>query len=130
MGSDSGPAVLVEGALQALRQLDSRLDIVFIGDEARIRPLLEQGDGVRSFAARWEIVHSAETVGMEEDAAAAVRRKKDSSLAVGMRLMKEGRIDALFSAGSTGATVAAALEERHSKGCSPDRQQWRMVSHP
>lgn len=108
MGSDSGPAALVEGAIQALRQLDDRLDVVFIGDEARIRPLLEQVDQGGALATRWEVVHSAESVGMDE-AAAAVRRKKDSSLAVGMRLMKEGRIDALFSAGSTGATVAAAL---------------------
>lgn len=46
---------------------------------------------------------------MDEEAAASVRRKKESSLAIGMRMMKEGSMDALFSAGDTGATVAAAL---------------------
>lgn len=109
MGGDSGPEVLIQGVLEAFKDSDDRLSIVLIGDESLVRPLLLKHDPAGRFASRCEIVHAAESVAMDEEAVASVRRKKESTLAVGMRRMKEGTIDALFSAGSTGATVAAAL---------------------
>lgn len=109
MGGDSGPEVLIQGAIGALKDSDDRLHIVLIGDQNQVRPLLHKHDPGGRYTPRCEIVHAAESVAMDEEAAASVRRKKESSLAIGMRMMKEGSMDALFSAGSTGATVAAAL---------------------
>ncbi len=109
MGSDSGPEVVVDGALQALRESEDRVSIALIGDRERIEAALVRLDPDSRLAARRSVVHAAQSVEMGEDATAAARRKKDSPLAVGMRLMKDGETDAFFSAGHTGATVAAAL---------------------
>jgi glycerol-3-phosphate acyltransferase PlsX len=109
MGGDQGPQVVVEGALEALRETDARVSVVLIGDEAVIRGHLKTMDSSGSLSSRCQVVHAGQSVDMDEDAATAARRKKDSSLAIGMKLMKEGSSDALFSAGNTGAMVAAAL---------------------
>jgi glycerol-3-phosphate acyltransferase PlsX len=109
MGGDSGPGVIVEGALLALRELDHDGRVTLIGDRSVLEAELRRLDPSGSAGDRLVIEHAAESVGMGEDAATAARRKKESSLAVGTRLMKEGRIDALFSAGNTGAMVAASL---------------------
>ena len=100
MGGDSGPEVLILGAIGALKDSDDRLHIVLIGDQNQVRPLLHKHDPGGRYTPRCEIVHAAESVAMDEEAAASVRRKKESSLAIGMRMMKEGSMDALFSAGS------------------------------
>jgi phosphate acyltransferase len=109
MGGDSGPQVVVEGALAALRDSEERISVVFFGDRELIQGHLRLADPRGALAARYEVVHAAQAVDMGEDAAGATRRKKDSSLAVGVRAMKDGASDAFFSAGDTGATVAAAL---------------------
>jgi glycerol-3-phosphate acyltransferase PlsX len=90
----------------AFREMPGRFTITLIGDEAEIRPaLLKAGaDGLPV-----EVVHAPERIDMAEKAAAAVRRKTNSSLGVMIQLHKEGRLDAVFSAGNTGAVVAAAL---------------------
>jgi glycerol-3-phosphate acyltransferase PlsX len=109
MGGDAGPGVIVEGALLALAELDPRISVVLVGDRPLLEAEVNRRPEARAHGDRLSIEHAAETVDMDEEGATAARRKRDSSLAVGMRLMKEGRIDALFSAGNTGAMVAAAL---------------------
>jgi phosphate acyltransferase len=109
MGGDTGPQVVVQGALEALKESEERVSVVLIGDEAVVNGHLRQMDPAGSLSARYQVVHAGESINMDEDAAVAARKKKDSSLAIGMRLMKEGSGDALFSAGNTGAMVAAAL---------------------
>jgi glycerol-3-phosphate acyltransferase PlsX len=109
MGGDTGPQVIVQGALEALRESEPRLSVVLIGDETAINAHLKELDPSGDLKARYAVVHAGQAVEMGEDAVASARRKKDSSLAIGMRLMKEGGTEALFSAGNTGATVAAAL---------------------
>lgn len=109
MGGDTGPQVIVQGALEALRESEPRLSVVLIGDEAAINAHLKELDPSGDLKSRYSVVHAGQTVEMGEDAVASARRKKDSSLAIGMRMMKEGGTEALFSAGNTGATVAAAL---------------------
>ncbi|TMQ64800.1 MAG: phosphate acyltransferase PlsX [Candidatus Eisenbacteria bacterium] len=108
MGGDLAPRVVIEGALEALREADSAFDVALIGDEAVI---IEEAErlGVRDKLPR--IVHAAERVEMAEAAASSVRRKRDSSISVSARLQKEHQTDALVSAGNTGAVVAAALFE-------------------
>jgi glycerol-3-phosphate acyltransferase PlsX len=106
MGGDYGPSVIVDGTVAALREMPGRFEIVLIGDEKELRPALLKA-GAQSLPV--EVVHAPERIDMAEKAAAAVRRKTASSLGVMTQLHKEGKLDAIFSAGNTGAVVAAAL---------------------
>ena len=103
MGGDFAPKEVVRGAVEAAKKYDC--EIVLIGDEGQIRAELHGADPA---ALRISIVHASEVIGMNEHPAEAVRSKKDSSVVVATRLVKEGSCDAVFSAGSTGAAVAAA----------------------
>ena len=103
MGGDFAPKEIVRGAVDAAKKYDC--EIVLIGDEEQIRAELHGADPT---ALRISIVHASEVIGMNEHPAEAVRSKKDSSIVVATRLVKEGQCDAVFSAGSTGAAVAAA----------------------
>ena len=103
MGGDFAPKEIVQGAVDAAKKYDC--EIVLIGDEEQIRAELHGADLT---ALRISIVHASEVIGMNEHPAEAVRSKKDSSIVVATRLVKEGQCDAVFSAGSTGAAVAAA----------------------
>jgi glycerol-3-phosphate acyltransferase PlsX len=100
MGGDNAPGEIVAGALQAARELDVR--ILLVGPEHAVAPLLPDG------SAGVELVHATEVVEMH-DPAAAVRTKKDSSVVVSAELVRDGKADAMVSAGNTGATMAAAL---------------------
>jgi glycerol-3-phosphate acyltransferase PlsX len=104
MGGDHAPQVVVAGAVAEARARGTH--IILVGVEDRVRAeLARQGDLA---GLPIEVVHASEVVGMEEHTA-AVRAKKDSSLMVGIRLVKEGRADAFASAGNSGAVMAAAL---------------------
>lgn len=102
MGGDRAPGEVVAGALQAIAAGDVER-IVLVGDEQAIAPHLTQGrpDSL-------DIVHASQVVGMNESPAAAVRRKRDSSIVRCLELLKEGAADALVTAGNTGALVAGA----------------------
>ena len=103
MGGDFAPGEIVRGAVDAAKKYDC--EIVLVGDEKKIRAELH---GVDIEALRISIVHAGEVVGMDEHPAEAVRSKKDASIVVATRLVKDGTCDAVLSAGSTGAAVAAA----------------------
>jgi glycerol-3-phosphate acyltransferase PlsX len=104
MGGDHAPAVVVAGAVAEARARGTQ--IILVGMEDRIRAeLAKQGD---TSGLPIDIVHASEVVEMAEHTL-AVKAKKDSSLAVGMRLVKEGKADAFASAGNSGAVMAAAL---------------------
>jgi len=108
MGGDLAPRVVIQGALEALREGAASFDVALVGDEALI--VEEAGRlGVRDRLPR--VIHAAEVVEMGESAASSVRRKRDSSISVSARLQKDHETDALVSAGNTGAVVAAALLE-------------------
>jgi len=104
MGGDYAPAVIVDGAVQAAR--DFGLELVLVG----------QGEVVRSELGKHAVgglplsVHEAsQVIEMHEHPAAAVKAKKDSSMIVGMELVKRREADAFFSAGNSGGCLAAAL---------------------
>lgn len=101
MGGDNAPQAVVQGALEAHAQCGA--DIVLVGREEAIRACLTGPlpEGV-------EIVNATEVVDMCDDPATAFKRKKDSSLTVGLTMLKNGEGDAFISAGSTGALLAAA----------------------
>ncbi|HUF12182.1 MAG TPA: phosphate acyltransferase PlsX [Longimicrobiales bacterium] len=108
LGSDRHPEVEVQGAVAALREVPGDFEIVFVGDRATIEPALAQADA-GEVAARISIVHATERIEAGEPPASAVRRKRDSSIVVGLNLQKQGEADAFVSAGSTGAVMAASL---------------------
>ena len=99
MGGDHAPLEIVKGALQAHEAFGA--EIVLIGQKKAIEPCLT-GDY------RPEIVDAREVVTMEDDPSTATRRKKDSSMAVALRMLKNGEGDAVVSAGSTGALLSGA----------------------
>ena len=104
MGGDYAPLEIVFGAVRAAKKYGC--EIVLVGDETAIRKVLAKEPG-------WEklgisIVHASQVIGMGEHPADAVRTKKDASVVVATRLVKEGACDAVLSAGSTGAAVTAA----------------------
>ncbi len=107
MGTDRHPAVEVEGALAALRQLPDDFRVVLVGDRDRI--LSELGRLGQAESDRLSIVNATQRIQPGEAPAAAVRRKPDSSIVVGLNLEKAGDVDAFVSAGSTGAVMAASL---------------------
>jgi len=104
MGGDQAPAVVVDGAVQAAREWG--VEIVLVGRQGAIESELARHD-CRGLSL--PIVHADQVIDMEEHPAAAVKAKRDSSMVVGMRLVKEGEAQAFVSAGNTGGVLAAAL---------------------
>jgi len=107
MGSDRHPEVEVQGAVAALREVDGDFEVVLVGDRARIDAALAAA-GAGAVADRISVVHATERIEPGESVS-AVRKKKDSSIVVGLGLAKQGEADAFVSAGSTGAVMAASL---------------------
>ena len=101
MGGDHGPRVCVPAALAMLAD-NPDLRIILVGQESRIRPLLNGNSD------RLSVVHASEVVQMDEKPADALRKKKDSSLRVAINLVKQDKADACVSAGNTGALMATA----------------------
>ncbi len=104
MGGDHAPAVVVAGAVAEARARGTQL--ILVGIEEQVRAELAKHSGAAGLPI--EVVHASEVVAMEEHTL-AVKAKKDSSLMVGMRLIKEGKADGFASAGNSGAVMAAAL---------------------
>lgn len=101
MGGDNAPATIVEGVERA-RDEQQAIEFVLYGDENQIRPLLKSDE-------RISIVHTTEKIEMDEHPVKAVRRKKQASMVLAAHAFKDGEADAMFSAGSTGALLAAGL---------------------
>ena len=104
MGGDGGVAVTVEGAVTAAREMD--LSLILVGVEDEIARELSRFNTQK---AEIRIRHAPEVVEMRESPAVALRKKKDSSIRVGIDLVKEGEVDAIVSAGNTGAVMATSL---------------------
>ncbi|MFZ5519124.1 MAG: phosphate acyltransferase PlsX [Candidatus Zhuqueibacterota bacterium] len=107
MGGDFAPKAIVSGAIGAARLAKDRFEIVLVGDAEKIQQELEKH--FRTNELPISIVHASQQVEMEDIPAIALKRKKDSSIAVAMQLHKEGVVDAVVSAGNTGAVLASAL---------------------
>jgi len=104
MGSDLAPSPEVRGAILACRTLPVRVHLV--GPEDRLRPILERN--LRKQHLPIEIVHASEWISMDDKAAASVRSKRDSSMRVGLKLVREGKVAGFLTAGNTGAAMATA----------------------
>ncbi|MDO5131394.1 MAG: phosphate acyltransferase PlsX [Eubacteriales bacterium] len=105
MGGDLAPAEPVKAAVQALERRKS-LHVTLVGKEELIREELSGYEIPEEQMERLEILNAREVIEMSEPPVNAIRRKKDSSIVKGLRLVKEGTCDAFVTAGSTGATLA------------------------
>lgn len=103
MGGDNAPMVEVEGAIRAVEEFGH--EVVLVGDEAKIKEELRkhncQSDKI-------SVKHASEVIEMHDPAAISVRRKRNSSIVVGLELLKRNEADSFVSAGNTGAVVCAA----------------------
>lgn len=102
MGSDNAPFPEVRGAVET--SLNADIAIVLVGDEERLKSALAAYPKHGAL----EIVHASQAISMNDSPVMAVRQKKDSSLLVGLRLVKEGKGDAFVSAGNTGAVMVGS----------------------
>jgi glycerol-3-phosphate acyltransferase PlsX len=103
MGGDHAPEVAVHGAIQACKELD--INITLVGDSRLLSPFIK--DCIVS--EYLSIHHCEESIGMGESPIKAVRGKKDSSIRVAFDLLKNGKVDAVVSAGNSGAILAAGV---------------------
>ena len=104
MGGDNAPAAILDGALDALERLDATDELVLVGKESVIKPAIQKRNDPRL-----RVVHASDTIGMEESPVEAVRGKKDASLTILARMAghrAEPHVDAMISAGNTGASSA------------------------
>jgi len=104
MGSDRAPKPEIEGAIQAARRFG--IHVALVGHEEALQAELWRHPFSRSLPI--SVVHASEVITMDDKAVQAVRAKRDSSMRVGLRLVREGRASAFISAGNTGAAMATA----------------------
>jgi len=103
MGGDNAPRTIVEGAVLAAR--DFRIPVILVGDKGILEEELAQHETADLPV---HIQHASQVVAMDEAPSKALRRKKDSSIRVAIQMVKNGEADAVFTAGNTGAALAAA----------------------
>lgn len=104
MGSDRAPKPEIEGAIQATRH--GFAHVILVGNKDKLHAELAHHPSYQNLPI--EIVNASEVIGMHEKAAQAVRSKRDSSMRVGLRLVREGRAHGFVTAGNTGAAMATA----------------------
>jgi len=104
MGGDHGPAVVVEGAVAAVREFGA--SVILVGDQAAIEGEIARLD---ADTLSLEVRHASQVVGMAESPSQALRRKRDSSLRVAAELVRDGKAAAFISAGNTGAAMAISM---------------------
>lgn len=101
MGGDNSPYAMVEGAVNALNEKDN-LFIYLVGPEDKLKEELKKYTYDKS---RLEIVHAADEITCHDSPVNAIRQKKDSSMVIGLRMVKEGKADGIVSAGNSGALL-------------------------
>lgn len=101
MGGDNAPEAAVKGALKALSAYED-LTMILVGDENKIAPYLSGQKNI-------EIIHTEEKISSDDEPVRAVRKKKNASMVLAAKEVKEGRADACISAGNTGALMASGL---------------------
>lgn len=105
-GGDFAPEANVMGAIAAREALGDRAQICLIGNETEIKPILDR-EGIAHDA--FEIVHTEESIAMSEHATKAFLRKPNSSIALGFKLLQEGKIQAFSSTGNSGAMLVGSM---------------------
>ena len=108
MGGDNAPDANIKGAVQAINKV--KAEVVLVGKEEVIRNKIKEfyGKEVEEISDRLKIRNAEETIEMEDQPTVAIRHKKDSSMVVGFRMLKEGEGDVFISAGNSGALLTGA----------------------
>ena len=108
MGGDNAPDANIKGALKAINQI--KADITLIGKEEVIRQKIKEftGKEMEEVSPKFKIKNATETIEMEDQPTMAIKHKKDSSMVVGFKMLKEGEGDVFISAGNSGALLAGA----------------------
>ena len=108
MGGDNAPDANIKGAVNAVNQV--KADIVLIGKEEVIKTRIKElyGKSMEEISPRLRIQNATETIEMEDTPTIAIKRKKDSSMVVGFKMLKEGKGDVFISAGNSGALLTGA----------------------
>ncbi len=105
MGGDNAPGEIVKGALRAVSELG--VQVILVGKGDAILEAMRQ-NGVDNLPKGVEIAHADDVVEMHDDPTSVVKKRKDSSMIIGLRMVAEGKGDAFITAGSTGACITAA----------------------
>lgn len=106
MGGDFAPESTTQGAVLARKELPKEVELVLIGDQDQILPLLDKHSGS---ASDFTIVHTKDVIGMGEHPTKAFTQKPDSSIATGFKMLKEGSLSAFASVGNTGAMLVGSM---------------------
>ena len=107
MGGDYAPEAIVHGGVEAVRAGKGEYEIVLVGDKSSIQNYLSRH--FRFHELPITIAHASQKIEMSESPMAALKSKPDASIAVAMEMHKRGEVDAVVSAGHTGAAMASAL---------------------
>ena len=108
MGGDNAPEATIKGAVRAINQIEA--EVILVGNENIIREKVKEyyGKELEEISDRLKIKHTTETIEMEDIPTHAIKHKKDSSMVVGFRMLKEGDGDVFISAGNSGALLTGA----------------------
>lgn len=109
MGGDNAPDAVIKGAVKAVNEIEG--NIVLIGDRDIINSKVKEfygKDKIEDISPKFSIEHTTETISMEDKPTDAIKHKKDSSMVVGFRMLKEGKGDVFLSAGNSGALLTGA----------------------
>ena len=109
MGGDNAPDAVIKGAVKASKEIDS--EIILIGNEQIINSKVKEfygKDKISNLTNKITIKHTTESIEMEDVPTVAIKHKKDSSMVVGFKMLKEGEGDVFISAGNSGALLTGA----------------------
>ena len=109
MGGDNAPDAVIKGAVKAVNEIEG--NIVLIGDRDIINSKVKEfygKDKIEDISPKFSIEHTTEAISMEDKPTDAIKHKKDSSMVVGFRMLKEGKGDVFLSAGNSGALLTGA----------------------
>lgn len=107
MGGDRAPEAIVTGAVEAARLAKGRYEVVLVGDQEKVNEELKHHHFTKNLPI--SVVHASQIIEMDESPAQALKQKPDSSIAVAVGMHAKGKVDAVVSAGNTGAVLGAAL---------------------
>jgi len=108
MGGDYAPGEIIAGAVEYLRKRRADLHLTLVGDAQKVEKCLGE---LKATSLPVQVIHSSQVIEMRESPAVALRKKRDSSISVAMRMAANEDVDAVVTAGNTGAAVAAAKIE-------------------
>ncbi|MGM9624800.1 MAG: phosphate acyltransferase PlsX [Eubacteriales bacterium] len=108
MGGDNAPGEIVKGVVQAANTLDASITYTLVGNEKAVADCIRSAGGKKLLGQRIQIVHTDDVITMEDDPFDVVRKKKNASMAVTLKMLAEDKGDAVVSAGNTGALYTGA----------------------